>query len=221
MLVVLGLAVIGILVSAIVVGLALVVGRSVSRPLRRLTTAARGVADLAETELQRVADEDTGPEAVPRLAAITVTSSDEIGDLATAFNRVQSTAASLLERQVAGRRNVAAMFASVGRRTTNLVGRQLALIDTLEKSEEDPDTLGTLYRLDHVSTRLRRNASSLVVLSGSSEAGGEGRPALLLRRGPGRARLRRGVPARHPGRTARGLPGSVGRSPTSSCCWPS
>ena len=66
---------------------------------------------------------------------------DEIGDLAAAFNRVQARPRCCCERQVASRRNVAAMFAGVGRRTSNLVGRQLALIDTLERSEEDPDTL--------------------------------------------------------------------------------
>jgi signal transduction histidine kinase len=162
----------------VIVLLSLAIGRSISVPLRRLTRAAGSVADVAEEELLRVADEDAGPEEVPRLAAIGIHTQDEIGDLAAAFNRVQVTAALLLERQIAGRRNVASMFSSVGRRTTNLVGRQLALIDTLEQDEDDPDTLGTLYRLDHLSTRLRRNANSLVVISGGTEVI-EGRPLSL------------------------------------------
>ncbi len=170
---------IGVLLLGIVVWLSIAVGRSVSVPLRRLTTAAGSVADLTQAELMRVADEDAGPEAVPRLPAIAIRTRDEIGDLAAAFNRVQAAAAQLLERQVASRRNVALMFAGVGRRTTNLVGRQLALIDTLERSEENADTLRTLYRLDHVSTRLRRNASSLIVLSGEGEGQGEGWPLAL------------------------------------------
>src|SRR4029453_7126473 len=74
----------------------------------------------------------------------------------------------LVERQVAGRRNVAQMFGHVGRRTQNLVGRQLALIDNLERKETDSDRLRDLYRLDHMSSRLGRNASSLVVLSGGA-----------------------------------------------------
>ena len=167
------------LLMALLVALSVVVGRSVSRPLRRLTVAAAAVADLAQDELARVADEDTSVDVVPQLAEIDISSADEIGELAQAFNRVQNTAAQLLERQVVSRRNVASMFASVGRRTTNLVGRQLSLIDTLERTEQDPDTLSTLYRLDHLSTRLRRNANSLVVLSGGSEASGEGRPVSL------------------------------------------
>ncbi len=170
-------AALGLLVG--IIALSLVVGRSVSVPLRRLTAAAGTVADLAQDELLRVADEDAQVAAAPRLVAIDVNSADEIGDLAQAFNRVQATAALLLERQVVSRRNVASMFASVGMRTSNLVGRQLALIDGLERAEESPDKLATLYRLDHVSTRLRRSASSLVVLSGSSESSGEGRPLPL------------------------------------------
>ncbi|HEX2807535.1 MAG TPA: ATP-binding protein, partial [Kineosporiaceae bacterium] len=160
-----------------VVLLSVRVGRSVSGPLRRLTGAASRVAQLAQEELLRVADEDSTEVVTPRLTAIDIRSSDEIGELAEAFNRVQATAALLLERQVVSRRNVASMFASVGRRSSNLIGRQLALIDALERAEDDPDTLSTLYRLDHTATRLRRSSSSLIVLSGSTESIGEGQPA--------------------------------------------
>jgi signal transduction histidine kinase len=168
-----GLAVTGLSVVVGIFVLSVAVVRTVSRPLRRLTNAAGIVADLAQEELLRVADEDAQEARVPRLAAIDVRTEDEIGDLATAFNRVQATAALLLERQVVSRRNVASMFSSMGRRTSNLVGRQLSLIDSLERAEEDPNTLSTLYRLDHTATRLRRNASSLVILSGGSESLGE------------------------------------------------
>lgn len=172
-------ALVVVVLFLLVVALTVVVGRSVSRPLRRLTGAAGRVADLAQAELLRVADEDDAQDVTPRLAAVEVGTDDEIGELAEAFNRVQASAALLLQRQVVSRRNVATMFAGVGRRTSNLVGRQLALIDRLERAEDDPDTLAMLYRLDHVSTRLRRNASSLVVLSGSTESAGEGRPVAI------------------------------------------
>ncbi|WP_239087829.1 sensor histidine kinase, partial [Actinoplanes digitatis] len=118
-------------------------------------------------ELERVADDDLEHARPIRLDPVDVQAQDEIGDLARAFDRVQNTAAKLVERQVAGRRNVAQMFGHVGRRTQNLVGRQLALIDSLERRETDSDRLRELYRLDHLSSRLRRNASSLVVLSGA------------------------------------------------------
>ena len=100
--------------------------------------SADRVARVAEAELVRVADDESeSPEPV-RLEPVDVGGRDEIGDLARAFDRVQSTAARLVERQVASRRNVAQMFGHVGRRTQNLVGRQIALIDRLEQQETDP-----------------------------------------------------------------------------------
>ncbi|SCL20732.1 Signal transduction histidine kinase [Micromonospora nigra] len=158
------------LILAAVVLLSAAVARTVARPLTRLTLSADRVARVAEAELVRVADDDA--ESVPpvRLDTVDVRARDEIGDLARAFDRVQTTAARLVERQVAGRRNVAQMFGHVGRRTQNLVGRQIALIDRLERQETDPGRLEHLYRLDHISSRLRRNAGNLVVLSGSTGA---------------------------------------------------
>lgn len=164
-----------LLVLFAVVALSLIVARSVAQPLARLTTSANRVARLAEAELVRVADDESerrGPVRVDpvRLDPVEVGANDEIGDLARAFERVQSTAARLVERQVSSRRNVAQMFGHVGRRTYNLVSRQLAIIDRLEREETDPNRLQHLYRLDHVSSRLRRNAGSLVVLSGATGA---------------------------------------------------
>ncbi|GAA0479652.1 histidine kinase [Paractinoplanes deccanensis] len=154
----------------VVVALSLFMARAVARPLRRLTVSADRIARAAEAELERVADDESESVRPIRLDPVDVESQDEIGDLARAFDRVQTTAVRLVERQVLGRRNVAQMFAHVGRRTQNLVGRQLALIDNLERRETDSERLGELYRLDHMSSRLRRNASSLVVLSGGAGA---------------------------------------------------
>lgn len=168
-----GVITLALLVLVGVVLMSVVVARAVARPLTTLTRSAERVATVAETELRRVADEDADDEAEPiQLEPVDVRSADEIGDLARAFDRVQNTAARLVERQVSSRRNVAQMFGHVGRRTQNLVGRQIALIDRLEQEETDPQRLQQLYRLDHVSSRLRRNAGSLVVLSGSAGASG-------------------------------------------------
>jgi signal transduction histidine kinase len=159
-----------LLLLLLVFVLSIVMARAVARPLRRLTGSADRIARAAESELERVADDDAETARPIRLDPVDVAAQDEIGDLARAFDRVQTTAARLVERQVAGRRNVAQMFGHVGRRTQNLVGRQLALIDNLERRETDSDRLRELYRLDHMSSRLRRNASSLVVLSGGAGA---------------------------------------------------
>ncbi|WCN81138.1 sensor histidine kinase [Micromonospora sp. LH3U1] len=167
------------LILALVVLLSAAVARTVARPLTRLTRSADRVARVAEAELVRVTDDEAESPQPVRLEPVDIRGTDEIGDLARAFDRVQSTAAQLVERQVAGRRNVAQMFGHVGRRTQNLVGRQIALIDRLEQQEVDPGRLEHLYRLDHISSRLRRNAGSLVVLSGSAGADAHTAPVPL------------------------------------------
>lgn len=155
------------------------VRRSVVRPMQALTGAAVRVADVAGQELARVADDDAADAGPPRLQEVPVTVRDEIGDLADAFNRVQTTAAALLERQVLSRRNVAEMFGNVGRRVSNLTARQLTLIDAIERGETDPALLDRLYRIDHLAVRLQRNADSLMLLADIRETGMEAEPSAL------------------------------------------
>ncbi|MFI1835721.1 ATP-binding protein [Streptomyces olivaceoviridis] len=165
-----GLLLSGALIAfALWIAFAVLVRRSVVRPVQALTGAAREVAEVAGRELARVADDDAEDEGPPRLRDMPVTARDEIGDLAEAFNRVQTTAAALLERQVLSRRNTAEMFGNVGRRVSNLTTRQLALIDAVERGETDPALLERLYSIDHIAVRLRRNADSLMLLAGIRE----------------------------------------------------
>lgn len=172
----LGLALLGF---ALWLAFAVAVRRSVVRPVQALTGAARTVADVAGRELARVADDDAEDDAPLRLSEVPVTARDEIGELAEAFNHVQTTAAALLERQVLSRRNVAEMFGNVGRRVSNLTTRQLALIDAVERGETDPALLERLYRIDHIAVRLRRNADSLMLLAGIHEASLDAGPTEL------------------------------------------
>jgi hypothetical protein len=157
------------LVIVVVVLLGFAIAATVAQPLTRLTVSAERIAEVAESELVRVADDESDAPAPVHLDSLDFGGHDEIGDLARAFTRVQGTAARLVERQVTSRRNIAEMFGHIGRRTNNLVSRQVALIDDLEREEVDPGRLRQLYRLDHLSNRLLRNASSLVVLSGADQ----------------------------------------------------
>ncbi|MGX5186950.1 ATP-binding protein [Streptomyces avermitilis] len=165
----------GLLLAAALLGFVLwlafsvAVRRSVVRPVEALTDAAQEVFDITSRELARVADDDAEDLGPLRLREVPVPVRDEIGELAEAFNHVQSTAAALLERQVLSRRNVAEMFGNVGRRVSNLTTRQLALIDAVERGETDPALLDRLYRIDHIAVRLRRNADSLMLLAGIRE----------------------------------------------------
>jgi len=161
------------------VTLSVLIRHSVVRPVQQLTAAARNVAEVSGRELARVADDDAQDESPPRLEAVPVLAKDELGELAVAFNRVQITAAGLLERQITSRRNIAEMFGNVGRRVSNLTTRQLTLIDAAERSETDPELLERLYRIDHIAVRMQRNADSLMLLAGIRETELDGRPAPL------------------------------------------
>jgi signal transduction histidine kinase len=175
----------GLLLNLSLLGFALwivfsvIVRRSVVRPVQALTGAAKQVAEVAGRELARVADDDAEDDGPPLLRDMPVTAKDEIGDLAEAFNHVQTTAAALLARQVVSRRNVAEMFGNVGRRVSNLTTRQLALIDAVERGETDPALLERLYSIDHIAVRLRRNADSLMLLAGIRETVLDGGPTEL------------------------------------------
>jgi signal transduction histidine kinase len=175
-----GLGAIVLLVIIVVAVLVASVARAVAVPLGRLTRSADRVAHAGEQELRRVADDEGGTVEPVRLDVLDVNARDEIGDLARAFERVQNTAAQLVERQVHSQRNVAEMFGHIGRRTQNLVGRQVNLIDRLEGEEIDPQRLEQLYRLDHLSNRLRRSADSLVVISGADRAEDHLAPVRLM-----------------------------------------
>ncbi|WP_369392626.1 ATP-binding protein [Streptomyces sp. CG1] len=164
---------------ALWIAFAVLVRRSVIRPVQALTGAAREVAEVAGRELARVADDDAEDDGPPRLRNMPVTARDEIGDLAEALNGVQTTAAALLERQVLSRRNTAEMFGNVGRRVSNLTTRQLSLIDAVERGETDPALLERLYSIDHIAVRLRRNADSLMLLAGIRETVLDGEPTAL------------------------------------------
>jgi signal transduction histidine kinase len=175
-----GVGALALVVLLAVLILVAAVARAVAVPLTRLSRSAEQVAEAGEAELRRVADDESETVDPVRLEVLETNSNDEIGDLARAFERVQTTASQIVERQVLSRRNVAAMFGHIGRRTQNLVGGQVTLIDELETEETDPERLAKLYRLDHISNRLRRSADSLVVISGADREENHSSPVRLV-----------------------------------------
>jgi signal transduction histidine kinase len=159
-------AALGTLLAAII--LTWTVSRSITRPLRALTRQAKEMADRRLPEavtdiLETPLGEDV---AVPRVRPVKVRTRDEVADVADALNTVQDTALDLAVEQAVLRRNIADSFVNLGRRNQNLLGRQLDFITELESSETEPDALSNLFRLDHLATRMRRNAESLLVLAG-------------------------------------------------------
>jgi signal transduction histidine kinase len=144
------------------------VSRSITRPLRSLTRQATAMADhrLPEAVLD-ILDTPLGEDVeVPEVDPVAVHTRDEVSDVAEALNTVQDTALDLAVEQAVLRRNIADSFVNLGRRNQNLLGRQLDFITELEANETIPETLSNLFRLDHLATRMRRNAESLLVLAG-------------------------------------------------------
>ena len=167
------------LLAATVV-LALAVARSINGPLRRLRRAALETADIELPALVSRIHND-GPAVVRNVGnAVEPEGADEIGQVANAFNDVYSTAIRVAGEQALLRQNLDTIVVNLSRRTQSLVDRQLGEIEGLESRERDPDQLGTLFRIDHLATRVRRHAESLLVLAGVEEMRRAGTAAPVL-----------------------------------------
>ncbi|HWM39262.1 MAG TPA: ATP-binding protein, partial [Streptomyces sp.] len=154
---------VSLLLAFVVAGM---MARSMSRGMRNLRNAAFGVA---EQRLPSLVDQlsRTDPGRVDtRVAPIPIDSRDEIGEVARAFDQVHREAVRLAAEQALLRGNVNAIFTNLSSRNQGLIERQLGLISDLENNEADPDQLESLFRLDHLATRMRRNGENLLVLAG-------------------------------------------------------
>ena len=161
--------------------LASLLARRINRRLQRLTGAAN---QLATVELPRLVEDlrspgDARATAEP-ITPLEVDSGDEIGQLAEAFNAIQQVTSQVAEEQAALlRRGIADIFVNLARRNQSLLDRQIEFIDGLEAQEQDPDQLENLFKLDHLATRMRRNAESLLVLAGAEPPRRRARPVEL------------------------------------------
>ncbi|WP_431958375.1 sensor histidine kinase [Nocardia lijiangensis] len=154
---------------AIAIEIALVVAgvRAIVRPLAALAAEADDVAGrrLPEVIAAWHAGSDTQPPR-PQPVRTPPGAAAEIAAVAAALDRVQATAYDLSSEQALLRRNSTESMANLARRNQNLVRRQLGLISEFEREELDPKALSNLFELDHLATRMRRNAESLLVLVG-------------------------------------------------------
>ncbi|MER5349816.1 nitrate- and nitrite sensing domain-containing protein [Kitasatospora sp. NPDC002551] len=92
----------------------------------------------------------------------------EIGQVGQAINAVQRAAVEAAVEQAELRRGVSAVFVNLARRSQVLLHRQLTLLDTMERRTEDPAELEDLFKVDHLTTRMRRHAEGLIILAGGS-----------------------------------------------------
>jgi HAMP domain-containing protein len=151
--------------------LALITARSLIRPVRRLEAAAEETAERRlPGVVQRLQDGEQVDLQAESAPPIEVRSRDEIGRLAEAFNAVHRVAVRVAGREAALRRSIADMFLNLARRSQSLIERQLEVIDELEASGSEAEVRSRLAELDHLATRMRRNAENLIILSGSEPA---------------------------------------------------
>lgn len=159
------IAAVAFIITALIASL---VVRSVIRPLRKLSEAAE---ELAADTLPRLVDSLVNPAIeAPAVTDLGMEGNDEICQLASAFNDVQQSIVDVSSRQSeVVTRGISDMYINLARRNQSLLDRQIQYIDSLESTEQDPDQLERLFRLDHLATRMRRNAESLLVLAGAEQ----------------------------------------------------
>ncbi|MCC6434976.1 MAG: hypothetical protein IT196_08115 [Acidimicrobiales bacterium] len=141
--------------------------RSISGPIRALTEAANEAATSSLPELVKTVRELPAGAELPEMPPLRVAGSEEIKQLSASFESLRNTAVQLAAGESQLRQNVSSMFVNLGRRNQNLLNRTLNFITSLEENERNPETLDNLFRLDHLVTRMRRNAESLLVLAGT------------------------------------------------------
>jgi signal transduction histidine kinase len=159
--------------------LSIVIGRGLVRRLAALRGAALELANerLPQVVARLSAGEDVDVNAeVPSLKP----GNDEIGQVGQAFNAVQRTAIDAAVGQARLRAGISAVFRNLARRSQSLLHRQLAMLDMLERQAAEPDELESLFRIDHLTTRMRRHAEGLIVLAGDRPGRGWNNPVPLV-----------------------------------------
>ncbi|GAB2806306.1 hypothetical protein GCM10027091_43150 [Streptomyces daliensis] len=150
--------------------LALTIGLGIGRHLLRSLTVLRSTAlDVAENRLPAAVESmREGRKADGVVDVVPVHTTEEFGQLARAFDTVHAEAVRLAAEQAALRGDLRSTLVNLSRRSQSLVDRLLLMMEQLERHEEDPEQLASLFTLDHLATRMRRNNENMMVLCGSS-----------------------------------------------------
>ncbi|HEY2642014.1 MAG TPA: nitrate- and nitrite sensing domain-containing protein [Streptosporangiaceae bacterium] len=171
-----GAGLFGIIAS---IALSLVVGRRLVRQLRQLRESA---LTLAHEKLPSVISQLRAgqPVDVTEYEPGEISSSNEIDQVQHAFGVVQQTAVQSAVDEARLRRGISDVFRNLAGRSQSLLHRQLTLLDGMERRATEPDELEDLFRIDHLTTRMRRHAEGLIILSGETPARGWRQPVPLV-----------------------------------------
>jgi signal transduction histidine kinase len=171
-----GIGLVGLLLTLIVT---ILLGRSINRRLTALSRSARTLAEdqlpSVVARLRRGESVDVAAEAPPLRVG-----DDEIGQVGQAIDLVRQTALRSAVEEARLRQGVNDMFRNLARRSQSLLQRQLTVLDGMERRATDPDVLEDLFRMDHLTTRMRRHAEGLIILSGAPPGRGWSAPVRLI-----------------------------------------
>jgi signal transduction histidine kinase len=162
----------GLLAVAVSVILLVWFGRKVTRDLTRLDHSVR---DMAQERLPRVVDRLRRGDDVDVLAESPppgTSTIQEVARIAESFGAVQRAAVAAAVDQASLRKGVSQVFLNISMRSQSLLHRQLGMLDSMERRTSDPKALADLFRLDHLTTRMRRHAEGLIILSGATPGRG-------------------------------------------------
>lgn len=171
--------VLGLLALLFSVILSVRIGRGLIRDLRQLRLEAHEASGVRLPSVMRrlSAGEQVDVETeVPRLEY----EKNEMGEVGQALNTLQRAAVEAAVKQAELRAGVSEVFVNLARRSQVLLHKQLTLLDTMERRTEDTDELADLFRLDHLTTRMRRHAEGLVILSGAAPSRQWRKPVQLM-----------------------------------------
>jgi hypothetical protein len=171
--------VLGLLALLLSLVLSVRVGRTLIRDLRQLRLEAHEASGVRLPSVMRrlSAGEQVDVETeVPRLEF----DKNEIGEVGQALNTLQRAAVEAAVKQAELRAGVSEVFVNLARRSQVLLHKQLTLLDTMERRTDDTDELADLFRLDHLTTRMRRHAEGLVILSGAAPSRQWRKPVQLM-----------------------------------------
>jgi signal transduction histidine kinase len=169
----------GLVAIAISIALGLWIGRRLVRELFSLRETALELANERLPDVVRRLAAGEEVDASAQELPVTATS-DEVHQVGEAFATVQQTAVEAAVGQAKLREGISHIFRNLARRSQSLLHRQLTLLDSMERRARDPQELDDLFRVDHLATRMRRHAESLIILSGDAPARGWRNPVPLV-----------------------------------------
>jgi signal transduction histidine kinase len=171
-----GLGLLAVIASIV---LSLVIGRGLIRQLRELRESALSLAhEKLPTVISRL--RAGGQVDLAEYTPSEFSTSNEIEQVQNAFGVVQQTAVQAAVDEARLRRGISDVFRNLAGRSQSLLHRQLSLLDGMERRATEPEELEDLFRIDHLTTRMRRHAEGLIILSGEAPARGWRQPVPLV-----------------------------------------